>query len=677
VNTCLDGTVNGQCIVSFVSNQPGPISVDANVSVEILPNLVLERSTDGEIGNSLNAVKTFVDASISLEPSGSIEIEDEYPVTATVKKALGDGKGFIPADGAQVAFTLTDANDTNNPPTILATGNCTTGSDGTCSYSFTSAEAKTIRVHGSVDHGVLGLSLHRETDGISPNSGDVLVNFVDGNVDIQQDATLEAGIQHTFTVIVSESGGGTVIGFTPTFTLTTGLQIDENLTTCISSVPVMGDSCLLVVNSEDPGTYTVNLTADYTTSTGVPISRSNSATVTYVAARVSVVPSSAENGVDENHTFTVTVETHDGTETGWVPLEGLVAGEDFTLDFGANMPDTLDNGCEFDPVTQTGGTNSSGVCVVTISNASAGDFTLIVAVDTELVVGALSVPVHASATGTKSYKEGSLTWSKVDQNGAVLGGATFEACRVKDRHGTDIPAECQAVTDTPEVPGAFNLIRLRLGTWTVKETAAPSGYFADGRIDTVHLGTDTDNNGLLENLDVVIQNPWINIAFPGRILETGTTCEDYVFGSPIDLTEVIYNAKKGAINNVAPGVFFYYTTFAAPSASFSVELAQVNDGPAGFPNFDVQNESNIRLFNSDCSSPTASMTILSLGSQAFVSIDVANPGDVFVLSTKYETGAVVGLPEPGTVHYDYSTLVDGLMVDRDLDGVDLKKKGTK
>jgi len=182
---------------------------------------------------------------------------------------------------------------------------------------------------------------------------------------------------------------------------------------------------------------------------------------------------------------------------------------------------------------------------------------------------------------------------------------------------------------------------------------------------------------VLENLDVVLVEPCVNILFPGRVLETGTTCDDYVFGTLVDLTEVIYNAKKGVINNVAPGVFFYYTTFSAPSTNFIVNVAQSNDGPEGFPNFDVQNESNIRLFNGDCSIPSATMAIISLGAQASISIDGANPGDVFVLSVKYETGAVVSLPVPDTVHYDYSTLVDGTLADRDLNGVDLKKKGTK
>ncbi len=69
---------------------------------------------------------------------------------------------------------------------------------------------------------------------------------------------------------------------------------------------------------------------------------------------------------------------------------------------------------------------------------------------------------------------------------------------------------------------------------------------------------------------------------------------------------------------------------------------------------------------------------LSLGAQTLVEINDANPGDVFVLSVKYETRTVVGLSEPGMVHYDHFTYVNDLIiVDRDIDGVDLKKKGTK
>jgi hypothetical protein len=190
----------------------------------------------------------------------------------------------------------------------------------------------------------------------------------------------------------------------------------------------------------------------------------------------------------------------------------------------------------------------------------------------------------------------------------------------------------------------------------------------------------------LENLAVTLTPAFVNIAFPGRVLETGTTCEMYLDGSAIELTEVIYNIsrKDQVINNAAPGVFFYYTTFNAPGdAGFLVDVSQYQDADhAPLPNFTVQNESNVRLFNGDCSDPTVSYLVsfdngqveLTFTGPAFPAKD-----DVFILSVKYETSAVVGqpIPDPTTVHYNFETLVDGSLVDMDLDGVFLKQKGTR
>jgi hypothetical protein len=170
--------------------------------------------------------------------------------------------------------------------------------------------------------------------------------------------------------------------------------------------------------------------------------------------------------------------------------------------------------------------------------------------------------------------------------------------------------------------------------------------------------------------------------------------------SGIDLTEVIYNFKKEAINNVAPGVFFYYTTFTAPKdLGFTIKIEQDNVLAAAedFPYFVVQNESNIRLFNrDDCTIPTVSFEFSFADGQAWVDFkgpDYPAAGDVFVVSVKFETGAVVGLPEPDvqltdypydptTVHYSYKTYYVDLqnpefkvLLDMDIDGVLLKKKG--
>ena len=101
------------------------------------------------------------------------------------------------------------------------------------------------------------------------------------------------------------------------------------------------------------------------------------------------------------------------------------------------------------------------------------------------------------------------------------------------------------------------------------------------------------------------------------------------------------------INNVAPGVFFYYSTFYAPSADFVVNVDQISDPRV--PDFEVQNESNVRLFNGDCSIPNATFTIDyvegNLG-QLAISITGATPGQAYIISVKYESGSVVGVDVP-------------------------------
>jgi hypothetical protein len=166
-------------------------------------------------------------------------------------------------------------------------------------------------------------------------------------------------------------------------------------------------------------------------------------------------------------------------------------------------------------------------------------------------------------------------------------------------------------------------------------------------------------------------DPWVN-SIAGQILETGTTCEQYVNGTAIELNEVIYRLKQGVINNVAPGVFFYYTTFTAPSADFTLDVVQSSVPP--FTPFDVQNTEQVRLFNGDCSMPTVTFTS-TINGQVTVNITGAAEGDVFVLSVKYETGTVIGLADPGTTHYSYTTVVENQIVDKNKNGLDLKEKG--
>ena len=97
-----------------------------------------------------------------------------------------------------------------------------------------------------------------------------------------------------------------------------------------------------------------------------------------------------------------------------------------------------------------------------------------------------------SGPAIKHFVAGSLSWTKVDNAGQPLGGATFQLCRT---HDWDIannmpftaaldPPVCQSVTDndssdSDKTNGHFTVEGLPLGTYTVHETQAPAGYELD------------------------------------------------------------------------------------------------------------------------------------------------------------------------------------------------------
>ncbi|MCJ7558876.1 MAG: hypothetical protein MUP90_18450, partial [Gammaproteobacteria bacterium] len=413
---------SGKCSVTINSDQPGPISISASAQITVLTK-ILSRSTDGEIGNSLDATKIYVDGSLELGTSGSIEIGQPYTVTATLLKDVGGGIP-VPAIGELANLTLTNSNGAAYTISSNTCSDVGTDASGQCTLTFTSASAGTVSVSGNALISVEGLEFQ-----LTSNTVDV--KFVDGEVSIATSTTKKVGESHPFIVTVTENNGdgvnAPVEGFVPTFNLPAGLQVDQQKSTCLVGTDVNG-ICTLIVTATEPGIYLVEVVVNHTTASGIVIERSSTATITYVAARVSVVPSSAVNSVGDQHLFTVTVETNDGA--GWTPAVGLIAdATSFTLAFTPTDPDTITNGCA-DPDT-----DQNGVCTVVINNASPGDFTLTVTVNTTVAAGEISIPVSASATGTKSYVAGSLTWFKVDQGGSALGGATFEACRITESDG--------------------------------------------------------------------------------------------------------------------------------------------------------------------------------------------------------------------------------------------------
>jgi hypothetical protein len=554
-NTCSTvGTVDGQCTVTFNSTSTGVVSAHADVDADVL-GVPLVRSTNGDLGNSLDAIKNFVNATILLEPmepSGTVEVNEDYSIKAIVKKDLGDGGGLVAAEGEFPVVVLQDQDGNSITPIV-----------NTCVFD--------------------DLTNTGGTDEL----GECIVTF-----------TLPYAGQVTATV-------------------------NHNL-----NIPGLAN----------------------------PIVLEDSELVTFFDGRVVIDPLGGSLGVGENHTLAITAEVNDGS--GWTPISFTSPTYDLTFTEGQTGTHSID--CGQEPFTQ---------CQITFSANSDG----VVTISVTLTFNFDGAVFTRSSTTSVTYVAGTLAWSKVDNAGALLAGASFDACRVAERPGTPaLPSpECVTVTDNDSLDvdpdgGEFKLENLKLGTWEIRETIAPEGYMGDlDSKETYGLDIGSPNG--------IGAVPWVNYPVVGKILETGTTCEDYINGgTDFELNDVIYRVKQGKINNVAPGVFFYYTKFTAPADVFTVQVNQ--SSIPEFTPFHVQNLEQVRLFNDDCSIPTSTFTS-TINGDVNVNISGAIANNLYIMSVKYETGNVVGEPDPGDVLYSYTTKVGGVGVDKNGNGLNLKKKG--
>jgi hypothetical protein len=109
----------------------------------------------------------------------------------------------------------------------------------------------------------------------------------------------------------------------------------------------------------------------------------------------------------------------------------------------------------------------------------------------------------------KTWVAGSLTWIKHDNQGNLLGGATFQVCAtggtaagltptcvtVTDNSPPDAdPVAGQFELDAYQVDSGFNpLGGLAMGTYSIAETSPPPGYTGDSHVESVTLTTSSPN----------------------------------------------------------------------------------------------------------------------------------------------------------------------------------------
>lgn len=376
-----------------------------------------------------------------------------------------------------------------------------------CAYTVNSSTATVITASASaVVTDALTGKAEVSTDGTTPNSGPAIKTYVDAKISVGQDATNKVGDPHTVTGHVDIADGTTdqsgvvwtnaPTGTTITFGIASGPgALTPNPATCTTADA--SGSCSVTLNSSDPGITKVNASTTVTVK-GVPLSRTTNGvggnsgpmTKTWVSARISV-GSNGTNGIGENHPVTGFVEINNGL-SGWVP-----APTPTTIGYAIKSgPGTLGaNTCN--TVNAPGTTTATGKCTVTLNSLTAGT-TIVDATSTVTVGGKTFSLTTATSDNSKSltklWVSGTLAWTKVTSTtNSPLAGATFKACRTSDWVSMPLPGsfvsrqtpDCitgivdDGALDEDKTAGAFKLSGLKLGSWTVTETAAPTNWVLD------------------------------------------------------------------------------------------------------------------------------------------------------------------------------------------------------
>ena len=375
---------NGVCLVTINSKVAGVFNAHAKASIPVF-QYVLVRETDGQGGNSKDAVKTYVDARISIVDSAVNEVGDSHTFTVTV--GMDDGSGWSPAAGVVPAISF----PSGPVPGTLDTSDCDagTGSGGTCLVTINSDVPGIFTVHAKADILVGGLTLVRETDGLGNNSKDAVKTYVDARISIVGDGTNEVGDEHTFTVTVEKKTNGVwvpVAGEKVVATATGVGSITDG--TCETGVTDVNGQCTVLVNSTVPGQTTVTATSDLIVDgVAITVSTPEPGLKIWVDAWISI-GDSAVNEVGDLHTFTVTIKKHDGSV--WSPAVGVAP----TITFPGVQPGSYDlSKCE-------AGTLADGTCLVTVNSDVAGVFSVHAAAD--IPVGGLTLTRQTDGQGDNS-----------------------------------------------------------------------------------------------------------------------------------------------------------------------------------------------------------------------------------------------------------------------------------
>jgi hypothetical protein len=294
-STC-EGTTDdaGTCTIVFTSATPGQVVGNASVTLTLGSiDVTRDTATNPGPGGSPAATKTYVDAQISIGPSGTNPVNAPHTFVVTVDINDGDGTGFHPSEGQHVDFTLDDSNGATHQLDANAStcddAGPNTDAMGQCTIVFTSPTTGQTVGNASVTVDFEGTTVTRSTSGNAgpSGSGPATKTWVDASIAIGPNGNNPVGAPHTFTVTVMKDNGdgngmrpGTPSHVVFSLTDTDGASstLDPNNSTCnaTGNNTDANGQCTITFTSQTAGTTTGNASVAIPVG-GIVLARSTSA----------------------------------------------------------------------------------------------------------------------------------------------------------------------------------------------------------------------------------------------------------------------------------------------------------------------------------------------------------------------------------------------------------------
>jgi hypothetical protein len=159
----------------------------------------------------------------------------------------------------------------------------------------------------------------------------------------------------------------------------------------------------------------------------------------------------------------------------------------------------------------------------------------------------------------------------------------------------------------------------------------------------------------------------------GLLTTIGTICPEFQDGKIDSLDVMRYKTRRGGIvSSLDPWAFYYWARVRAPATSFTVDIVQSLTHPSYTLLFGLAQLDQVQLLSEGCADLDSQRTAGQ--GQARVTVSGAIPGRFYIVRVRYLTRPLLGepAPNPAVAHYDFRTKVDGVPVDGDANGLDLR-----